>query len=97
MISCLRSFIIALTLLQFCEFSTEVQWLSFDDRGSQVVIVWTDAAAGEEDTKEFEDDDMAGHFVPVLVGDTTSCQVADLGFLAFDDHVGEMFLPPPLA
>jgi hypothetical protein len=97
MISCLRSFIIALTLLQFCEFSAEVQWLNFDGRGNQAVIAWADAASGEEDSKEFEDDDMAGHSVPALVGDTTSCQITDLGFLAFDDHVGEMFLPPPLA
>ena len=96
MIPCLRSFIIAITLLQFCEFSAEVRWLSFDNRENQVVVAWTDTATGEEDSREFEDDDMASHYVPVLVSEPSGCRTTDLEFLDFDDHVGEMFLPPPL-
>jgi hypothetical protein len=92
---CLRSFAIAVLLLHTCGLSDDVQL--YDFHPGHACSSWADAASGEEDSRELEDDDLAGHAVIILGGEPIGCPVADLEFLRFEDHVQEMILPPPLA
>jgi len=96
MVFCLRSFLFAVILLQFCALSAEIHWLGYEQT-CQDCVAWSDTASGEEDSKESENDEMPGHVVVILVGEPVRCPIADREFLRFDDHVRELILPPPLA